>query len=457
MKADHPFYRSPYLRQLTAFLLASFGLVALTLVFWATLRANAILARSDNPRLVEAELRIRRGTIMDRHGVTLAETGGTTARQRRNYPIPNIGPAVGYYSFRHGTSGVEESYDATLRGEGAPFWLESWRKLLHEPQQGQPIQLTLDATWQQEADTLLADHTGALLLLELDADSNGAQIRALVSHPGYDPNLLDAQFAELLADENAPLLNRATQGQYQPGLVLQPFLLAEALERGMLTLADTAVSANRPIALNEMVRRCQERPPDPATWEDVLAFRCPGPMQDLGGMLGAVDLNQAFAAWGLTQQPDLPLNTAVPTLDPPLDAALAAIGQDILTVTPLQVGLALAALAQDGRFPNAQLVTAVQDESGAWVPETVESSDVTTTSPTTARAILRALPTQSGIAEHSVLVLSGPEESTNGWYLALTPAATPRYALVVVVENIDRLETAVAIGRALLQSLESRD
>ncbi len=453
MKREQNVHQPPYLGQLTTLLLISFSFIALALIFWSVLRAGTILARSDNPRLVEAELRIQRGAILDRNGLTLAENGGTTARQQRQYPILSIGPAVGYYSFRHGTAGVEEGFDDILRGEGAEFWVEAWRKMLHEPRTGQAIQLSLDAAWQQQAENLLGNNTGALLLLELDANSDAALIRAMVSHPSYDPNLLDEQFETLMADNTAPLLNRATQGQYQPGLVLQPFLLANSLDAQLLQMAETVTNANRPVALNGMVRRCALRPPELATWADVLAFRCPGPLLDLGETLDTAELSQIFTDWGFAAQPDLPLNTETPPQEPLADAALAAIGQDNLTVTPLQVGLALAALGQDGRFPTPVLVTAVQDSSGNWLPETTPASETTAATSTSTRAILRALPTQNGIAEHNVLVLSGPEGSTNGWYLALAPATAPRYALVIVVENSDSLETAAEIGRALFSQL----
>lgn len=452
-KTDDNRQQTAHLRQLFVLLLISFGLIALSLLFWGVLRADAILARGDNPRLVEAELRILRGVIIDRNGLTLAENGGTAARQQRRYPIPNIGPAVGYYSFRHGTAGVEESYNAILRGDGTSFWVDAWRRLLHKPKTGQAIQLTLDAVWQQQADNLLADHAGAVLLLELERDNNLAQIRVLVSHPIFDPNQLDEQFDTLLADETAPLLNRVTQGLYQPGLVLQPFLLGQALGEEQIQLRAAAENANRPVALDGVVRRCAVRPPEPATWADVLAYRCPGPLLDLGSMLGTTELTRFFANWAFTTQPELALNTETPPQEEAADAALAAIGQDNLTITPLQAALAWAALGNNGRFPTLQLVTAVQDESGSWNPETLPANEAIAITPEAAQAILRALPTHNRVAEYSVLVLSGPEGSSNGWYLALAPATTPRYALVVVVENTASEETAVAIGRALLETI----
>lgn len=391
-----------------------------------------ILAREDNPRLVEAELRIQRGQILDQNGVILAETTGPPERQQRRYPIPDIGPAVGYYSFRHGTAGIEESYDAHLRGDSDDFWAEWVRQILHRPQIGQNVQLTLDASLQQIAAEQL-DNPGALILFELN--DGAADILALVSHPGYDPNLLDEQFDALIADKNAPLLNRATQGQYQPGLIVQPFILAAAVEQNLIQLDSAVENANRPVPINSVTIRCASPPPEPATWADVLANRCPGPLQNLADHLGAAGLDQIFADFGLTTPPQFALDTEAPESEPLTDPLLAGIGQENLTVTPLQIGLAWAALAGNGRIPTPRLIAS----------QTITPTDNHPIN-RAVRPIRDALPRHENITEFSVQVLSGPEESANSWYLGMAG----NYAIVVIVEGSDDLTTAENIGRGVL-------
>ncbi|MCB8967301.1 MAG: hypothetical protein H6660_10445 [Ardenticatenaceae bacterium] len=441
-----------HLRQLTMFLLIGFGLIALSLIFWSVLRADALLVRDDNPRLVEAELRIQRGSIWDRNGRLLAQTSGSDERPQRIYPLPAIGPAVGYYSFRHGTAGVEESYNTLLRGDDQPAWQRWWQQTLHQAPVGQDIRLTLDAELQQIADVFLRDQTGALILLEL-TDTGAAELLTLVSHPGYDPNLLDEQFDDLTNDASAPLLNRVTQSQYQPGLTLQPFLLALALEQGIINLNDPVDNANRPVPVNGIVTRCASHPPDAATWADVLRHQCPGPMQDLADQLGVSGLDQAFALFGLTSTPNIPLATTEAEAKPIAEPALAGIGQGNLTVTPLQLSLALATLAQNGRFPTLQLVTELQNSDGAWQPVVVSGDGETAVSAQTAYDIRTALPQIETFSELSVRVLSGPDESTNVWYLGLYPAAAPRYVLVIVLENDDDVGKITEIGRNLFTAI----
>ena len=222
------------IQQVARLILISFVITAFSLVFWSVLRAEAILARDDNPRQVDAVLQIQRGQILDKNGRSLAETVETENNLQRQYPFPGIGPAVGYYSFRHGTDGVEDSFNETLRGDSKNGWEELWRQALHEPQVGQDIKLTLDADMQLLAEALMKDQKGAMILFSQSGES--ADVVSLVSHPGYDPNQLRELFDTLMKDEEAPLLNRITQGQYQPGMVLQPFILATANEEGFLEM-----------------------------------------------------------------------------------------------------------------------------------------------------------------------------------------------------------------------------
>lgn len=426
-------------------LMISFVAVALALLFWSVLRAPTILARGDNPRLVEEALRIQRGRILDRRGVVLAETVGPPERVERNYPIANIGPAVGYYSFLHGTSGAEEGFDAVLRGDGAAdVWANAWRAALHLPQQGQDVTLTLDAALQQTADHLLGARTGAALLLEIPHGvPDVALIRALASHPGYNPNLLDEQFDALVADAGGPLLNRATQGQYQPGLLLQPLIIAQAVETGIIALDDTVAYANRPVPVNGMLTYCATEPPEPTTWADVLRHQCPGPMQALAEQVNSGVLPGIYEEFGLTRDPALALATETTPDERLANLSQALIGQDNLSVTPLQIALATAALVGDGVLPQPVLAAnAVETASAA---PTLVSVD-------TAQAVVRALPADGRIHENNLRVLSGPEGSTNVWYVGVLPGATADYVATVVVEESKEVAAAAEIGRGLLHA-----
>lgn len=431
--------------------LTGFAAVALSLAYWGVARAPAILARDDNPRLVEAELRIRRGRILDIQNVLVAETIGTGNTLLRHYPIPEIGPAVGYYSFRHGTAGIEEGLNAILRGDSQSAWEMNQRQILHEAQIGFDVRLTLNAAWQQQATMLMAEHQGALVLLALP----DAAIRAMVSLPGYDPNQLDEQFDALMTDEHAPLLNRVTQGEYQPGLVLQPFLFAAALDQGLFQLDDPVSNLTTSVRLDGYTLNCTVPPDTQADYAAALRYGCPAPTQNLSRFWTAPVLHNVLNNFGFFTAPQLPFPIELSSIAPVQNVFQAVIGQENLTVTPLQVALALAALARGGELPVPQLVNAVQDATGTWQPYVIRSQTAGTTvvSAAAASPIIQTFLPQEGIAGQQYTVLSGPEGSTNSWYLGLAPLASPRYVVVVVLENEPNASVAAAIGTSLLETI----
>ena len=448
------------IKRLNQVILGGFFLITLALVYWSIVRSPSILAREDKPRLVETELQIRRGDILDRNGRILAESLVNADIASRIYPVPDSGPAVGYYSFRHGTAGVEESFGAILRGSDETPWDAYWRQLLHLPQSGHAIQLTIDARWQQVTAAILGDEKGALLLLSMPANSATptAQILAMTSHPDYDPNILEEQFDMLVADENAPLLNRTAQGQYQPGMALQPFILAAAVNTGQITLGDIVANVDTPVQINGRSNQCVTEPAEPTNWRQVLLSRCPAPMARLGDRLGIGGLDQAFAAFALTQIPDVPLNTEISEREPLTDPLMAAVGQDTMTVTPLQAAVAWVALMTDGRLPSLQLVTAVQDSTGTWQPQLPAYAQRETAVSAEVAAIFRSAlaNNNSGISEHAVLALSGPEGNTNGWYLGAMTQQNIHYFVVVVVEETDKLYLAEDVGRRVLTAVKNQ-
>ncbi len=422
-------------------------MVALASGYWSVLRGPQILERDDNPRLVETELRIQRGRIFDQNNVILAETLGDPDDLRRVYPVPSASHVTGYYSFRHGTSGIENTLDSTLRGDSDDFWQQFWLyNTLHESQIGGDVRLTIDAQLQQAADEALDENQGAIVLLNI---AEGA-VEAMVSHPNYDPNQLDDQFNELTENEAAPLLNRATQGQYQPGLVLQPFLIASALDAGLIKLEDLVEGMNDAVMVNGGQLQCVGPLEEESTWLRALQSRCPNPTLKLADILGSGGMFNTFGDFGLLSSPEIEIETEEPSVDEIQDSRMAAIGQDSLSVSPLQVLLAWATLANGGQKQAINVMDAVRGPHGEWEENDKEESSQRIIQVSTADMILDALPRHQGYAEYAVPVLSGPEGATNTWYLGLTPGDSPQYAVVVVLEDNESIIDVEQIGRTML-------
>jgi len=451
------------LQRLNTVFLFLFGIVALALAYWGIIRAPGLLARDDNPRLVEAELRVQRGRILDRNGIVLAETVGELGALERRYHLP-AAPAVGYYSLRYGVSGVEAAYDDLLRGRSDNAWDDWLNSLLHRYPVGQDVQLTLDAELQAVADAALGSYRGAAVLL----DARSGDILALASHPSYDPSLLDEQFDKLNDDENAPLLNRATQGLYQPGTALQPLLLAAGLEQGLVQLDAPVRDPAAPVKVGGLSLSCVAAPSEVTpTLTTALASACPAPFADLALVLGSAGLVNGLADFGLFETPvnaAMPLELA-PATEPDLaggEAALIAeaVGQGELTVSPLQMAWAMAAIANEGERPPLRLVRRTGSETAGWeivIPSTPAAADGLSSQ--TAAAVTQAMVVSDTeqIAGHMGVAIAGPGGRHNSWFLGFAPAEASRplarYVVVVLLENTADANAAATIGKTILESL----
>jgi cell division protein FtsI/penicillin-binding protein 2 len=156
------------LNRITVILLLLFGLVALSLAYWSVFNADSMNAMSQNPRLVEEERALFRGGIYDANGEMLATTeqiGTSTSGKaivQRRYTFTETANVVGYYSLVHGVGGAEAAYDPQLRGDDISDPLQkSLAGLLHQPQIGRDIRLTIDAALQQKIAKALEGQQGA--------------------------------------------------------------------------------------------------------------------------------------------------------------------------------------------------------------------------------------------------------------------------------------------------------
>jgi penicillin-binding protein 2 len=148
-----------------------------------------------------------------------------------------------------GRSGLEQSYEKELMGQrGIEFWLKDNKNRLVGRYQdkgldtpaiaGKNLNTYMDVELQQLAEKLLTGKTGAIVAIEPKTGG----ILAMASGPDYDPNSLtgsdkQANYARLALDESGPLLNRAIKGQYPPGSTYKPLGALIGLDEGVITPA----------------------------------------------------------------------------------------------------------------------------------------------------------------------------------------------------------------------------
>jgi peptidoglycan glycosyltransferase len=433
------------------------ALLAVTCGYWAVVRADQLRARDDNPRRVLYEQRIVRGRILDRDGVVLADVemadDGTVTRR---YPVPESAPVIGYASLRHGTGGIEAAFDAELRGEaGRSGWQVAWEELLHNPPQGRDVQLTLDAGLQVQAQRALEEHTGAVVLL----DATSGEILVMASSPTFDPEHLEEEWEKQREDPAAPLVNRATQGLYQPGAAFQTIVVAEALTRGLVDLSTPTSNATATLSFSGTGLGCSAPPREPHTLANAYVAACPGPVADLGERLGAGGLEEAVERWAFTAPPwlEIPAEAAdwnAEGLSTTTALRAEAIGQGRLTASPLQMAMATGALANEGKMVAPRLVLRVQDAQGVWQKHRSAGEPRAVLAADDAGALLAAWNRYGeNVAAHWGIAVAGEGRSPHAWFIGVAPATGQRrYAIAILVEHAAAPEVVVGIGTGLLEA-----
>lgn len=246
---------APYLALPTLFAIGFF-IAALASGWWSILRADNLLARSDNPRRAISDRFVARGNLLDRRNTPIAATFGSSGGYSRRLLYPALSPIIGYTHPIYGQSGLENELDSYLRGlAGYPVSQIWWEHLLYgQPPAGLNVRLSLDLSLQSLADSLLGESRGALVLL----NAQNGEVLAMASHPTFNANLLTEMSAQLFQDKNSPLLNRAEQGLYPAGSALAPFWLSNRLEDSPYTaesflratgLADPQTPAASPLQM----------------------------------------------------------------------------------------------------------------------------------------------------------------------------------------------------------------
>ena len=204
-----------------------------------------------------------RGTIYDRNGNWIARTvhdSNAPCGYRREYASwvadTGLAPLIGYYSYRYGTAGVEQSYNDILAGvQSGETFQNVTAKLLHEPRYGNDVYLTIDMKEQIAASNYYdnsaiesgnvcqapGSHPPGSLIVE---QPTTGEILAMVSKPSYDANKIDDPsspdyWSQLNNEAGSPLLNHATQGLYDPGSTFKTVTLIAALDTGTVSLDTT--------------------------------------------------------------------------------------------------------------------------------------------------------------------------------------------------------------------------
>ncbi len=470
----------------------AFAVLAAGAGYWQVIESPALSTAPDNPAVIAAARNALRGRILDRAGTVLADTRRDAAGQPyRVYRDRSMSQVIGYASPLFGTAGLERTYAGELLGVARPDPVaDLLKKFDPTPTDPQTLSLTLSLDLQRAAVKALGSDTGAVVML----DPTTGAVLALASTPTYDasavtnPGTARAAFERLRGDKALPLLPRATQGQYVPGSVFKIVTAIAALGSGAIdpaTIFPEQQKAERDgLVVNGF--RIREHGGVPVRPFD-LADATEVSSNVFFALAGLATGGDALAEWASKLGFGGPIPFDLPTrpsqvtngggtfgggFSDATELANAAYGQAETLVTPLQMALVAATVANDGVLMRPYLVGSL----------TGRESGTRTTSPEVLRRILGAddaraiqlamrqavegplgrqftsgaaipgVPTagKSGTAE-----LGGSGEP-HSWFIGFAPVDAPKVAIAVLVERGGRggERAAPLAGTLMRQYLE---
>jgi peptidoglycan glycosyltransferase len=477
------------IRRLALVVFLMFAALLVSTTYLQFVQADELRERSDNRRtLLDIYSRDRGAILVD--GAAIAQTDPTndSLQRIRTYPQGALYSHVtGYFSFTYGAGGgLEGARNSVLSGtDDLLFYRRVVDMVTGTEPQGASLELTIDPVVQRAADEALGDRRGAVVAL----DPRTGAILAMASRPTYDPNLLashrlasvEEAWADLNADPARPMLNRSIAGDlYPPGSTFKLVVAATALESGTFSPDSTLQAPLRytlPGTSTELPNfggaACGED--DEATLFDSVRISCNTAFAWLAGELGTEAINEQAEAFGFGQNLQVPMSVTpsrypVDADDPQL--ALTGIGQYDVQVTPLQVAMVSAAIANDGVVMQPHLVGTVRDSDLDVIEETDPQQLSAAISPQTSQELtemmVAAVEEGSGgaaaLPEVTVAGKTGTAEfgdsgAAHAWFTGFAPAENPTIAVAVVVESATDDWTgetggvvAAPIARAVLQA-----
>lgn len=440
----------------------------------------------DNPlnrrALIEQQLVPRGAIFAADHRTVLAHshrTGGGI--YVRDYPQRGVfAHAVGYSYLSVGQAGVERTSNNALTGQ-----TESISSILDQlrgrRRVGDDVVTTLDAGAQRLAYDQLAGNRGSVVAL----DPATGRVLVLASRPSYDPNSVGhpGVFARLNAQAGAaPLVDRATQSGYPPGSTFKTVTAAAALDTGRYT-PSSSVNGNSPQTFSgQPLSNDYNQSFGPVDLTTALTQSINTVWANVAVGLGRSTMGEYMRRFGFYRQPalDLPANEVAASgerlrgrLIPPtssyVDLGRMGIGQDKLSVTPLQMAMVAAAVANGGTLMRPHLVDRVLDRDGrtvshvaSQVASRVVSRDAAgKLGAMMAKVVGEGTGTAAALTGVSVAGKTGTAQVGRGrnqvWFIAFAPVTNPRVAISVTLENQDSSAfggpVAGPIAKAVLQRL----
>jgi len=290
-----------------------------------------------------------------------------------------------------GKFGLEKALDPFIRGRAGGEQVEvnvigKKVKTLGrvEPVQGYRVILSLDAQVQKAAWAAMEGKAGSVVAI----DPRDGSVLALVSRPGFDPNLFNRGVSadvweKISSNPLHPMENRAIAGQYPPGSTYKLIVAAAALEEGIVT-PETSFNCPGTFEMGNRTFRCwRKHGHGRVSLHRAIVESCDVYFYNVGRLLGVDKLAQYAQAFGLGSRTGVALvgerRGLIPTRDwklarfgvawQPGETISLSIGQGYNTATPIQLANAYAAAATGGEFFTPRVVKRIETDDGEIIEE----------------------------------------------------------------------------------------
>jgi penicillin-binding protein A len=448
---------------------------------WSVFSANALRDNPKNHRELIEEQKIRRGLIRAGDNTALARSlKQPDDSYVRTYPQGRLfSHAVGYSFVRQGRAGLERFYNDDLSGRGSDLG-SLIDRLSGSQQEGNDLITTLNPAAQRVALQQLGGRKGAVVAL----DPRTGAIKVMASVPGYDPSAVKNQhtFDALNRDGNAPLLNRTTQSGYPPGSTFKVVSAIAGIDSGRYTPDSRISGRNGKVISGVPLNNDGGESFGDITLTEALTKSVNTVFGEVGEKLGKATMKKYMdrLGFGAPVEVDLPRDERaasgerrngriIPATSRFVDVGRMAIGQDKLTVTPLQMAMVASAVANGGKLMKPHLADRVVDRDGRTVRRIDPQELSQAMSPTTAsqvgammsQVVREGTGTAAALQGIDVAGKTGTAEVDRPcgpnqlWFIAFAPVQDPRVAIAVTVECGTGFGGTVAapIAKAVMQEL----
>ncbi len=414
------------------------------------------------------------------------------------YPDLRRGDLIGKF-------GIERVFDQSLRGKigGRQVEVNANGQVVRviktvPAYPGYNIFLTIDSDLQQKTEELMDGITGAAVAIE---PSTG-QILALVSSPTFDQNafvngLSREQWQAFITDPTKPLNNRAVQGEYPPASTYKILTAIAGLEEGVIN-EKTVYCCYGQYRFGGRYYRCWKRGGHGCVnVVEAIAQSCDVFFYQVGLAVGVDRLAHYAKAAGLGSATGIDLNHEGQGLIPTAawkkrrtgvawqegETLSVAIGQGFNLVTPLQMAVTTATVANGGTRYQPQILKRIESVEGRQikVSEPIVTGKLTISPKTLAlvkQGLWNVVNSERGTAKGArfldvpisgktgtAQVVSRKEDSeddpdlvpdhlkAHAWFIGIAPTDAPEIAVAVIVEHGEHGSGAAApIAREMIKT-----